>query len=142
MDTVAHEHALKQFELETHHWREMLKKQGRSAANKIESVLLFPDGGWMADQRDDAPPDELRTHQMEQLRREYIPQLVFIAHSVHKSSGNLVECLRVADIVADEDKAIYKTFSRELVRDLLKKLRETAIEVLSVTSDPLCYPSL
>ena len=142
MDRVAFEHSFKQFELEFNHWKEMLKKQGKLAADKILNVLLFPDGGWMADQRDDGTDDPNRRHQMEQLRNQYIPQLVFIAHSIHKSSNNLFECMKLADIVADEQKAIYKTFSRELLIDLLKKFRETSIDILNQTSDPLGYPTL
>ncbi|CAG2104167.1 unnamed protein product [Medioppia subpectinata] len=142
MDSVAYEQSMKHFELEMNRWKDMLAQQARLTADKIENVLLFPDGGWMADQRSDARVDALRGHQMEELRRQYIPQLVFIAHSIHKSTDNSVECLKLADLVADERKAIYKTFSKELLIDLLKKLRETSIEVLNECSDPLGYPTL
>ena len=141
MDTVAYEHSLKQFELELNHWKEMLKKQGQLAANQILNVLLFPER-WMVDQREDGTHDSNRRHQMEQLRSQYIPQLVFIAHSIHKSVFDLAECMTLADIVADEHRAIYKTFSPELLNDFLKKLRETSIDILNETSDPLGYPTL
>ncbi|XP_054153738.1 nuclear pore complex protein Nup107-like [Oppia nitens] len=141
-DTVAYEQSLKQYESDLNYWKEMLKKQGKLTAEKIEHVLHFPDGGWMADQRHDGSKDELRLNQMEELRKQYIPQLVFIAHSIHKSSNNLSECLKLADLVADERKAIYKMFSKELLSDFLKKLRESSVEILNEISDPLGYTTL
>jgi nuclear pore complex protein Nup107 len=135
---VGYEQSLKQFELETEHWKEMVKQQGKLTTDKIENVLLFPNG-WMTDTREEAFKDDIRAQQLDQLRKQYIPHLVFIAHSVHHSSNNLVECMKIADIVADERNAIYKTFSRELMMDLLKKLRETSIAILNESTDPLGY---
>lgn len=78
-----------------------------------------------------------RMIQLDGMRRIYIPKFVMLLHSVYHDSGNLAECLRIADIVADEQRKLYLTFTRDQTVNLLAKLRESSIEILNHCSDPL-----
>lgn len=81
----------------------------------------------------------LRAAQLDGLRRIYVPQFVFLLFSVYVNSGRLSECLRIADIVANEQSRLYSTFTNDQIVDLLNKLREISIEILNQSSDPLGY---
>lgn len=80
-----------------------------------------------------------RKHQLDALRRIYIPQFILLLHSVYFESGNYKECMNIANIVADEHKKLYSTFTTEQLQSLLHKLRETSILILDTCSDPLGY---
>lgn len=81
----------------------------------------------------------VRSAQLDALRRIYVPQFVFLLYSVYTESGNYPQCLRIADIVADESSRLYITFTQEQMADLLNKLREVSIELLNQVPDPLGY---
>lgn len=133
---------LKQHESEVENWLAMLKQQAQFASDKICNVLMFPDGGWMRDQAPDEPPDEQRAHQLALLRQYCIPHLVFVLQSILQSSSALREALQLADIVTSERFSLYQLFTREQLQDLLKKLRETSIQLLNDSTDPLGYSEL
>lgn len=81
-----------------------------------------------------------RAVQQNALRRIYVPQFVFLLYSVYADSGNLTECVRIADIVADENRSLHSTFTNEQIVDLLNKIREASITILNQgLPDPLGY---
>ena len=83
----------------------------------------------------------VRAGQLDALRRIYVPQFIFLLLSVHRGSGDLVQAVAVADIVADERARLHATFTGEQMADLLAKLREASIAALDATGggDPLGY---
>ena len=83
----------------------------------------------------------VRAGQLDALRRIYVPQFIFLLLSVHQGSGDLVQAVAVADIVADERARLHATFTGEQMADLLAKLREASIAALDATAggDPLGY---
>ncbi|XP_013392603.1 nuclear pore complex protein Nup107-like [Lingula anatina] len=50
-ERVAFEHREKQYEADMDRWRRSLELQTKTTVERIYNVLLFVDGGWMADQR-------------------------------------------------------------------------------------------
>ncbi|KAF7492808.1 Nuclear pore complex protein [Sarcoptes scabiei] len=79
---------------------------------------------------------EIRPSQLDGLRRIYVPQFIFLLQSVYRDSGNFKECIRVADLLADESRKLSTTFTQQQLIDFLAKIREASIEILQSNSDP------
>ncbi|RWS22909.1 nuclear pore complex protein Nup107-like isoform X1, partial [Leptotrombidium deliense] len=122
-DKVAFEHSQKQFENELQQWKLLLAKQAKLTAEKIYNVLVFPDSGWMIEEKADEfkSSDETRTNQLALLRKKVIPQLTFVLQSLLHTSGDMKSSLQIADVIACEQYALYKEFSGEELKNILKK---------------------
>uniref|UniRef100_A0A8C9XX82 Nuclear pore complex protein n=1 Tax=Sander lucioperca TaxID=283035 RepID=A0A8C9XX82_SANLU len=106
---------------------------------RIYNVLLFVDGGWMIDNRQDSEPDSERRHQMAALRSLCLPRLTFLLLSVLQNSSRHQEALRLADIISSDQHRLYQVFSKEELRRFLLKLRESSLALLDRGLDPLGY---
>ncbi|NXU32949.1 NU107 protein, partial [Thalassarche chlororhynchos] len=73
------------------------------------------------------------------LRKLCLPMMCFLLHTVLHSTGQYQECLRLADTVASERHKLYTVFSKEELRKLLQKLRESSLMLLDQDLDPLGY---
>ncbi|NXP96909.1 NU107 protein, partial [Horornis vulcanius] len=73
------------------------------------------------------------------LRKLCLPMMCFLLHTVLHSTGQHQECLRLADMVASERHKLYTVFSKEELRKLLQKLRESSLILLDQDLDPLGY---
>lgn len=140
-DKVAFEHLQAQYEAEFSQWKIALMQQAKITSDKIYNVFMFPGGGWMKDIKevensDDSTP---RSHQLQLLRKQIIPQLTFILHSVLHSSNRLQDCLRLADTISSENDQLYEEFTKSQLQDLLRKFRETAIAALNEGTDEIGY---
>ncbi|KFO70099.1 Nuclear pore complex protein Nup107, partial [Cuculus canorus] len=138
-EKVAHEHKEKKYEMDYSIWKGLLDALTADVKEKIYNVLLFVDGGWMVDVREDANNDPERTHQMILLRKLCLPMMCFLLHTVLHSTGQYQECLRLADMVASERHKLYTVFSKEELQKLLQKLRESSLMLLDQDLDPLGY---
>uniref|UniRef100_A0A8C0HPB3 Nuclear pore complex protein n=1 Tax=Buteo japonicus TaxID=224669 RepID=A0A8C0HPB3_9AVES len=138
-EKVAHEHKEKKYEMDYGIWKGLLDALTADVKEKMYNVLLFVDGGWMVDVREDAEDDPERTHQMILLRKLCLPMMCFLLHTVLHSTGQYQECLRLADMVASERHKLYTVFSKEELRKLLQKLRESSLMLLDQDLDPLGY---
>ncbi|KGL82140.1 Nuclear pore complex protein Nup107, partial [Tinamus guttatus] len=138
-EKVAHEHKEKKYEMDYGIWKGHLDALTADVKEKMYNVLLFVDGGWMVDVREDAEDDPERTHQMTLLRKLCLPMMCFLLHTVLHSTGQYQECLRLADTVASERHKLYTVFSKEELRKLLQKLRESSLMLLDQDLDPLGY---
>ncbi|RXM98795.1 Nuclear pore complex protein Nup107 [Acipenser ruthenus] len=138
-ETVAHEMKEKEYELDCRNWKGCLEALTDDVRDRIYNVLLFVDGGWMVDVREDAEEDPERSHQMTLLRRLCLPMMAFLLHSVLHSTEQHQECLRLADIVSSEQQKLYQVFSKEELRKFLRKLRESSLLLLDKDLDPLGY---
>ncbi|XP_076188614.1 nuclear pore complex protein Nup107 isoform X2 [Aptenodytes patagonicus] len=138
-EKVAHEHKEKKYEMDYGIWKGLLDALTADVKEKMYNVLLFVDGGWMVDVREDAEDDPERTHQMILLRKLCLPMMCFLLHTVLHSTGQYQECLRLADMVASERHKLYTVFSKEELRRLLQKLRESSLMLLDQDLDPLGY---
>ncbi|CAG2210668.1 NUP107 [Mytilus edulis] len=107
-EKVAHEHRIKQYEAEMERWRHNLISQTKTTKGKMYNVLLFADGGWMVDQKEEEEPDESRQQQMKLLRQLVLPGLCFLLHKTLHTSQQYAECLQLADVIASEQHLLYK----------------------------------
>ncbi|XP_007664485.1 nuclear pore complex protein Nup107 isoform X1 [Ornithorhynchus anatinus] len=138
-EKVAHEHKEKKYEMDYGIWKGHLDALTADVKEKMYNVLLFVDGGWMVDVREDAEEDHERAHQMLLLRRLCLPMMGFLLHTVLHRTGQYQECLRLADMLASERHKLYLVFSKEELRRLLQKLRESSLMLLDQGFDPLGY---
>uniref|UniRef100_A0A2K5PII5 Nuclear pore complex protein n=1 Tax=Cebus imitator TaxID=2715852 RepID=A0A2K5PII5_CEBIM len=138
-EKVAHEHKEKKYEMDFGIWKGHLEALTADVKEKMYNVLLFVDGGWLVDVREDAEEDHERTHQMVLLRKLCLPMLCFLLHTILHSTGQYQECLQLADMVSSERHKLYLVFSKEELRKLLQKLRESSLMLLDQGLDPLGY---
>ncbi|XP_053572800.1 nuclear pore complex protein Nup107 [Bombina bombina] len=138
-EKVAHEHKEKKYEMDFGIWKNHLDALTADVKEKIYNVLLFVDGGWMVDVREDAEEDPERTHQMHLLRRLCLPMMCFLLHTVLHNTKQYQDCLRLADVISSERQKLYEVFSKSELKNLLQKLRESSLMLLDKQLDPLGY---
>ncbi|XP_008047137.1 nuclear pore complex protein Nup107 isoform X3 [Carlito syrichta] len=138
-EKVAHEHKERKYEMDYGIWKGHLDALTADVKEKMYNVLLFVDGGWMVDVREDAEDDDERVRQMVQLRKLCLPTLCFLLHAVLHGTGQFQECLQLADMVSSERHKLYLVFSKEELQKLLRQLRESSLALLDQGLDPLGY---
>ncbi|XP_015239400.1 PREDICTED: nuclear pore complex protein Nup107 [Cyprinodon variegatus] len=138
-ERVANEMKEKEYQATMAAWSSRLDVLTEDVKERIYNVLLFVDGGWMVDNREEAEPDEERSHQMAALRSLCLPRLTFLLLSVLQSSSRHQEALRLADIISSDQHKLYQVFSKEELRRFLQKLRESSLALLDQGLDPLGY---
>ncbi|XP_071501172.1 nuclear pore complex protein Nup107-like [Diadema antillarum] len=138
-ERVRFEHEHKEYEMELDRWQQTLMVQTKGVSDTIYNVLLFLDGGWMVDQRQEEEVDDLRKNQMERLRQLCLPRLCLLLHSVLHATQQYKDSLVLADIVASEQYQLYTVFSKPELRQLLSKLRESSLQLLDQNLDALGY---
>ncbi|XP_078310529.1 nuclear pore complex protein Nup107-like [Crassostrea virginica] len=137
-EKVAHEHRLKQYEQELDRWQRGLLSQTENTTKMIYNVLLFANGGWMVDQRED-DTESGRKQQLDSLRKLVIPRLTFLLHDILHKTEQYGPCLQIADHIASEQHLLYKVFRQDELQHLLHLLRESSLAVLNQNRDPLGY---
>ncbi|XP_028255110.1 nuclear pore complex protein Nup107 [Parambassis ranga] len=138
-EQVANEMKEKEYQTCLSAWSSRLDVLTEDVKERIYNVLLFVDGGWMVDNRQDSEQDTERSHQMVALRSLCLPRLSFLLLSVLQSSGRHQEALRLADIISSDQHRLYQVFSKEELRRFLQKLRESSLALLDRGLDPLGY---
>uniref|UniRef100_T1DA21 Nuclear pore complex protein n=1 Tax=Crotalus horridus TaxID=35024 RepID=T1DA21_CROHD len=138
-EKVAHELKEKKYEVDYGIWKGLLDALTADVKEKMYNVLLFIDGGWMVDVREDTEDDPERSHQMIMLRKLCLPMMCFLLHTVLYSTGQYQEDLRLADLIASDRHKLYMVFSKEELQKLLQKLRESSLMLLDQGLDPLGY---
>ncbi|XP_051911527.1 nuclear pore complex protein Nup107 [Hippocampus zosterae] len=138
-ERVANEMREKEYQVALSAWSSRLDVLTEDVKERIYNVLLFVDGGWMADNAQDSEQDAERSHQMSALRSLCLPRLSFLLLSVLQSSSRHQEALRLADIISSDHHRLYQVFSKEELRRFLLKLRESSLALLDQGLDPLGY---
>ncbi|XP_069580097.1 nuclear pore complex protein Nup107 [Brachyistius frenatus] len=138
-ERVANEIREKEYQASLSAWSCRLDVLTEDVKERIYNVLLFVDGGWMIDNRQDSEQDLERGHQMAVLRSLCLPRLSFLLLSVLQSSSRHQEALRLADIISSDQHRLYQVFSKEELRRFLQKLRESSLSLLDRGLDPLGY---
>lgn len=138
-ERVANEMREKEYQASLSAWSCRLDVLTEDVKERIYNVLLFVDGGWMVDNRQDSEPDTERSHQMAALRSLCLPRLSFLLLSVLQNSSRHQEALRLADIISSDQHRLYQVFSKEELRRFLQKLRESSLALLDRGLDPLGY---
>ncbi|XP_020512962.2 nuclear pore complex protein Nup107 [Labrus bergylta] len=138
-ERVANEMREKEYQASLSAWSCRRDALTEDVKERIYNVLLFVDGGWMIDNRQDSEPDSERSHQMASLRSLCLPRLSFLLLSVLQNSSRHQEALRLADIISSDQHRLYQVFSKEELRRFLQKLRESSLALLDRGLDPLGY---
>ncbi|KAM9335059.1 nuclear pore complex protein Nup107 [Symphorus nematophorus] len=138
-ERVANEMREKEYQSALAAWSCRLDVLTEDVKERIYNVLLFVDGGWMVDNRQDSEQDAERSHQMAALRSLCLPRLSFLLLSVLQNSSRHQEALRLADIISSDQHRLYQVFSKEELRRFLQKLRESSLALLDRGLDPLGY---
>uniref|UniRef100_A0A673AEE1 Nuclear pore complex protein n=1 Tax=Sphaeramia orbicularis TaxID=375764 RepID=A0A673AEE1_9TELE len=138
-ERVANEMREKEYQAALSAWSCRLDVLTEDVKERIYNVLLFVDGGWMVDNRQDSEQDSDRSHQMTALRSLCLPRLSFLLLSVLQNSSRHQEALRLADIISSDQHSLYQVFSKEELRRFLQKLRESSLALLDRGLDPLGY---
>lgn len=138
-ERVANEMREKEYQASLSAWSSRLEALTEDVKERIYNVLLFVDGGWMIDNRQDSEQDSERSHQMAALRSLCLPRLCFLLLSVLQNSSRHQEALRLADIISSDQHRLYQVFSKEELRRFLQKLRESSLALLDQGLDPLGY---
>uniref|UniRef100_A0A672RPR4 Nuclear pore complex protein n=1 Tax=Sinocyclocheilus grahami TaxID=75366 RepID=A0A672RPR4_SINGR len=136
-EKVAYE--MKEAEYKYENWQGRLGALTEDVKERIYNVLLFVDGGWMVDVREDAEEDSERAHQMTLLRRLCLPMMSFLLLTVLQRTERHQESLRLADIIASDQHRLYEVFSKEELQKFLQKMRESSLLLLDKGLDPLGY---
>ncbi|XP_028305425.1 nuclear pore complex protein Nup107 [Gouania willdenowi] len=138
-ERVANEMKEKEYQTSLLAWSSHLDGLTEDVKERIYNVLLFVDGGWMVDNRQDSEQDSERIHQMTTLRSLCLPRLSFLLLSVLQSSSRHLEALRLADVISSDQHRLYQVFTKEELRRFLQKLRESSLALLDRGLDPLGY---
>ncbi|XP_070298548.1 nuclear pore complex protein Nup107, partial [Salvelinus sp. IW2-2015] len=116
-----------EYQLEHDSWTGRLEALTEDVKERIYNVLLFVDGGWMVDVREDTEEDPERGHQMVLLRRLCLPMMSFLLQTVLQRTQRHQESLRLADIIASDQHRLYEVFSKDELRKFLQKMRESSL---------------
>ncbi|XP_041935960.1 nuclear pore complex protein Nup107 isoform X2 [Alosa sapidissima] len=138
-EKVAFEMKEKEYQNEHDNWQGRLDALTEDVKEHIYNVLLFVDGGWMVDVREDAEEDPERAHQMSVLRKLSLPMMAFLLQTVLQKTQRHQENLRLADIIASEQHRLYEVFSKDELHNFLQRLRESSLLLLDKGLDPLGY---
>ncbi|XP_045556148.1 nuclear pore complex protein Nup107 isoform X2 [Salmo salar] len=138
-ETVAYEMKENEYQLEHDSWTGRLEALTEDVKERIYNVLLFVDGGWMVDVREDTEEDPERGHQMVLLRRLCLPMMSFLLQTVLQRTQRHQESLRLADVIASDQHRLYEVFSKDELRKFLQKMRESSLLLLDKGLDPLGY---
>uniref|UniRef100_A0A8B9GXW3 Nuclear pore complex protein n=1 Tax=Astyanax mexicanus TaxID=7994 RepID=A0A8B9GXW3_ASTMX len=138
-EKVAFEMKEKEYKMEYENWQGRLDALTEEVKERIYNVLLFVDGGWMVDVREDAEEDSERSIQMALLRRLCLPMMTFLLLTVLQRTERHKESLRLADIIASDQHRLYEVFSKDELQKFLQKMRESSLLLLDKGLDPLGY---
>ncbi|KAF8770653.1 Nuclear pore complex protein Nup107 like protein [Argiope bruennichi] len=138
-EKVAYEHELQQYQKDLERWQNVVTNLGSSALDCLYNVLLFVDGGWMIDQRTDGTPDENRQLQLSHLRKLCLPHVVRLLQELLLSEEKYKETIQLVDIIASERYQLYKVFTQEDIKQMLRVSTDSSFALLDKNMDPLGY---
>ncbi|KAK3517955.1 hypothetical protein QTP70_028501, partial [Hemibagrus guttatus] len=119
-ETVAYEMKEKDYKSDYEKWQGRLDALTEDVKERIYNVLLFVDGGWMVDVREDAEVDSERSIQMALLRRLCLPMMTFLLLTVLQRTERHQESLRLTDIIASDQHRLYEVFSKDELQKFLQ----------------------
>ena len=126
----------KQHQAELVRWQAAVESLTQSAIDKLYNVLLFPDGGWMADTEPYEEDNSPRQQQQRLLRQTCIPHAALLLCNVLTCTHRYSQCLELANVIASEQQSLYKVCSAEQLAQLTKHLRQAYVKVLDAGESP------
>jgi len=148
-ERVAHEQKEKQFLAEMERWRSGQMIQSRQTEERLRAVLTFP-GGWLVEDDQDEDENTMdtgdvdsedteRKNQLIELRKLLVPRSVTLLHSLLHTTGQFAKSVALADLVSSDQYNIYTAFSKQDIKELLSKIRESSLAVMDQGKDPWGY---
>lgn len=147
-EKAASDHQEQIYQQDLARWKTVLKEQTASTRDLFLNVILFPDKGWLIDaddiqlefnSEDEVTVWENRKIQMDNLRKLHIPDLVALLHKILTLAEEHRECLKLCDIIANEQNQIYQIFSKHKLSEFLAKLAETSLALMNEKLDPFGF---
>ncbi|GBM52473.1 Nuclear pore complex protein Nup107 [Araneus ventricosus] len=138
-EKVAYEHELQQYQQDLERWQNVVTNLGSAALDCLYNVLLFVDGGWMIDQRTDGTLDENRQLQLSHLRKLCLPHVARLLQELLLSEEKYKETIQLVDIIATERYQLYKVFTQEDIKQMLRVSTDSSFALLDKNMDPLGY---
>ena len=133
---VARDEKSRQLKEQLERWQDSLLLLSKDVTAALAAVLEFP-GGWCVDESIDA--ESLRGKELEYLRRTCIVESVLLLHTVLHDTKQYKKAVELADTLAAEETEIYHLFSKEDMRQLLAKIRESSMALVEERKDPWGY---
>ena len=118
-EKVAHEHKLNQYANDLVKWKSQLDNLTKISETYLFNVALFPNGGWLSNV---ANGDVLRS--------KYIPEIVFLIYKMISENEEFHKVSALADLVVASKYELYKCFSRQELKDFLKKLTQCSLKIV------------
>uniref|UniRef100_A0A915KZP9 Nuclear pore complex protein n=1 Tax=Romanomermis culicivorax TaxID=13658 RepID=A0A915KZP9_ROMCU len=144
VEMAAHEQKMQEYENSLSRWKKILDICTEKATKSLYNVMLFPDGGWLHDKKTESKsenPDDIdeRAKHLKILRQKYIPQVCTMILNILKNVGRFKDAIQLADLIAADDRQIYKEFSKDNLRILLWQISQCSTDSLSLDKDTLGY---
>ncbi|GFR16748.1 nuclear pore complex protein Nup107 [Trichonephila clavata] len=141
-EKVAYEHEMQQYQKDLDRWQSVVSNLSSAALECLYNVLLFVDGGWMIDQRTDGTDDENRQLQLSHLRKLCIPHVTRLLQDLLQSQNRHKEATQLVDIISSERYQLYKVFTQEDIKQMLRVVVDLSFDLLDKNLDPLGYNCL
>ncbi|XP_063702515.1 nuclear pore complex protein Nup107 [Culicoides brevitarsis] len=145
-EKVAMEHQEQTFRADMEKWQQKVRDQTKRCRDFLYNILLFPDRGWLLE--DPVPEEiavkepgiwELRETQMQNLRKIVIPEVIMLLYKILSLAGNHQDCIKLADDIANEERMLYKVYSKQKLSEFLMKIAETSLTLMNEQKDPWGY---
>ena len=130
-EKVAYEQKLKQYNVELERWQTNQELQSNEACERLSACITFP-GGWLIDQYEENDSDESRSLELDYLRKYWLPKVILLLHSVLHNTGKYEKAIQLSDLVASEKHCLYEIYTKENMKELLDKIRESSLEAMSI----------
>merc|ERR1719147_169586 len=78
-------------------------------------------------------------NQLIELRKLLVPRSVTLLHSLLHTTGQFAKSVALADLVSSDQYNIYTAFSKQDIKELLSKIRESSLVVMDQGKDPWGY---
>lgn len=145
-EKVAMEHQEQTYRSDLEKWQQKLDTHTQRCRDFLYNILLFPDRGWLLE---DTIPNEIdekeqriwetRETQMLNLRKIVIPDVILLLYKILSLSGHHQECIKLVNEIANEERVLYKVYSKQRLTDFLLKVTETSLELMNDKKDPWGY---
>ncbi|XP_023954500.2 nuclear pore complex protein Nup107 [Bicyclus anynana] len=138
-DKVHHEQKSALVEQQKARWKNTVLHLSRHTKSLLYNTLLFP-GGWLQDETDSVSSNsftseekEERNKQLDTLRCLCIPEITLLILKILQSNNDIEnhkEAMKICDLIAGENRCLYKVFSKNKLLEVLDRIKESSLLLL------------
>lgn len=147
-DKVLHEEKCAQLEQQKIRWQNTVDNLSHHTKKLLYDAMLFS-GGWLEDDdngvcSENFSEDEQqgRYQQLETLRRLCIPEMAILILKILQNGNDIEshkEVVNLSDVLADENRRLYKSFSKEKLVEVLERIKESSLLLMEKGRDMFGY---